>query len=154
MGMKLPRSLVAKLTGTPRPRAKRTPRPKPVAVLAPSSWVLFIPDYLPPSLNAMMGGHWRTKHKLKAECLELVTWYGRMIPKATSKRRVHLTLTRADKRHRRDEDSCWKSTLDALVRAGLLGDDNPDWCEVGGFMQTVGERVGTTVVLEEICDGD
>lgn len=156
MGMKLSKALMKQLgLCAPRKRAKPRPKPKPrpVALVGPpGSWSVVIPGYLPPSLNTLMHCHWRTKHKLKTEADALVAWYGRHVISATTKRRVLLTMVRAGRDRPMDDDNAKKAVLDALVKTGIIGGDDPTWVECPDPVQIAGEARELRIEIEE-CDG-
>lgn len=113
---------------------------------------LTIPDYIPPSLNAMFRVHWARRRIVKRECYDLIAGHAieQGIGQATGKRRVTVKLTLAGRRQVRDGDSTFKAVLDGLVKAGLLLDDGPAFCELMPLIQERGERVATTIVLEDV----
>lgn len=111
---------------------------------------LTIPNYLSPSLNQLIHCQWRKRAKLKKECLQLVTVYGRDIPRATGVRRVSLIFTLAPRNQVRDPDNQWKAVLDALVKCGLLIDDSREWCHLGAVENKRGKDRQTVVVLEDM----
>lgn len=114
--------------------------------------VLVIPNYLPPSLNALLRVHWAQRRRLKQECKDLVAAYAKMdgMKPATGKRKVSLQLTLTGRKQAFDADNIWKAVLDALVTAGLLVDDSPKWCETGEVAQARGSCCETRIVLEDV----
>jgi hypothetical protein len=119
---------------------------------APRRHVLTIPGWLPTRLNQLLG-NWRKAARLKRGDRELVTYYARQagIPPATGPRRVALRLTLAPRQRAADPDAFWKSSLDALVHAGLLLDDNRQGVELGSVTFTRGPARATTIVLENLA---
>jgi hypothetical protein len=67
-------------------------------------------------------------------------------------------LTLAPRQRACDPDAFWKSTLDALVHAGLLVDDNRQGCELGEVRFDRGTARRTVIVLADLeekrCSGD
>lgn len=110
-----------------------------------------IPDYLPPTLNVLLNRHWTVRHRASKECKSLVIAYSSLsrIPAATGKRRVSVTFS-SRRKIVSDEDARVKLLLDALVCAGLLVDDSPQWCELGRMQSVSGQVRETVVLLEEI----
>lgn len=158
MGIKLPKAFKQELLkkfGFARPRQKRShpereAGPKPVASPTPgATWVVVIPNYIPPTLNYLLGLHWSKRKAMKRECADFAGYFGKHVPKATGKRRVLLTYTRTGHKKEMDADNCKKIVLDALKKAGLIGDDSPEWCECPDPIQQRGEVNETTIVLEE-----
>ncbi len=133
----------------PRNPAARRKRPRtPAPVTEARVWTFELPDYLPPSLNDLLG-HWARRNRLKKECREFVGIYGFRVPKAAHKRTVTITLTRSGQQKERDADNIPKALLDALVQAGLLVDDSPAWCVCNPVVQVRGPVTATTITLEE-----
>jgi Holliday junction resolvase RusA-like endonuclease len=71
-----------------------------------------------------MKGHWSNGHQLKRVDRAMVAAYASRVPKAKGKRRVSLHIILDKGQRAPDPDSLWKSSLDALVHAGVLVDDN------------------------------
>lgn len=111
-----------------------------------------IKRWRPASLNQLMSGHWRAKHRLKLADRELVGMYAVQagVPKAEGKRRVSLEIVLQGRQQEADPDAYWKSLLDALVYAGLLVDDSREWCELGAVTYSRGDEGSTTIVLEDV----
>jgi hypothetical protein len=112
---------------------------------------LTIEGWHPARLNELLG-NWQRRARLKKHDRELVAGYAlvQRIPSATGKRRVSLLLTLAPGQRGADPDSFWKSTLDALVHAGLLLDDNRQAVELGDVRFTRGPARETTVIIEDL----
>jgi hypothetical protein len=111
-----------------------------------------VPNYLPPTLNAIMRGHLRTRMKKSRECHDLFGHYFKEsgIPKATCKRRVMLKLTLGPRRNTFDVDAPWKGTLDALTACGAILGDRPDQCEITPLQQVRGEQSACEILLEDM----
>ncbi len=89
----------------------------------------------------------------KADALRLmVEYHNSHAPKAQGKRRVSLRLLMAKGKRCPDRDAYWKSLLDGLVHAGMLVDDNPKHCELGGveFERSNNASFGTMITLEDV----
>ncbi len=82
----------------------------------------------PPSWNRIQGEHWRYRHSLKNEWAEEFGWLATKIPKNVK----HIYLAGEifyGIRVKRDADNplIWKFTQDALVTAGIIPDDTPEF---------------------------
>ncbi len=90
-----------------------------------------IPDWRPVSLNCLLRLHWASRNRLVKAEKKLVGMYFLQsgLPKATSKRRVEITVVYARKAGGKvqDSDNSLKNLLDSLVLAGALVDDSPEW---------------------------
>jgi hypothetical protein len=111
-----------------------------------------IPYWRPAALNTLMRSHWSTSGKLKKSDANIISAYAFCagIPKATGKRRVSLEITLTGLQRQTDPDSYQKSTLDGLVKCGMLLEDNAASVEWGGVSY---DRIGeakTTIVLEDL----
>jgi hypothetical protein len=115
-------------------------------------WEIAIDGWRPASLNELLrGGPWGA-HRLKKRDREYVALFANLarVPRATVRRRVSLRIVLPPKQRRWDGDALWKSLLDACVRAGLLKDDGPKWCELGEIVYQRGTSLATTIILEDI----
>jgi hypothetical protein len=118
----------------------------------PGRWDVFVDGWRPASLNELLrGGPWGA-HRLKRRDREYVALFANLarVPRATAKRRVSLRITLPKGQRRWDGDALWKSLLDALVHAGLLKDDNPKWCQIGGVEYLRGTTLSTAILLEDL----
>ncbi|MBY0527335.1 MAG: hypothetical protein K2R98_28320 [Gemmataceae bacterium] len=88
----------------------------------------------------------------KRQDKEMVGTYSRIagVPKAVGRRRVSLVVTLSRRQKRGDDDNWWKSLLDALVAAGQLVDDSPDWLERGSVAFQRGDPPATRIILEDL----
>jgi hypothetical protein len=113
--------------------------------------VLTVPNWHPARLNQWDGRHRSVRHRLKKADRVLLGWYARgaRVPPARGKRRVSLVIVLGPRQRAPDPDSFWKSTLDALVVAGLLVGDSPRWCELGTVAFRRGPQRRTEIVLED-----
>lgn len=114
-------------------------------------WEITIPHWRPAALNELMRGRWQAA-RLKARDRDVVAYWtwGRAIPRVTGKRRVSLRIMIPKRQRRWDIDAFQKSLLDALVHARVIIDDHPDDCEWGGVEYTRGDRLQTTIIVEEL----
>ena len=94
---------------------------------------LIIAGWTPARLHEWDGRHWSSRSRLKRADRAVVALAARVhgIPPAAGPRRVGLHLAGWPRGRLPDPDGFWKSTLDALVSAGLLVDDAPRWCALG-----------------------
>lgn len=113
-------------------------------------YVLEIPGWLPAPLNQLLG-HWAKAHRLKVKDREMIgkAWLAHGYPKATGLRTVHLYLIGGKNNRARDDDSSWKSTLDALVQCGALVDDSPAYARTGLVRHAKAEQPATFITLED-----
>lgn len=95
-----------------------------------TSHYIAIQDWHPTPVNKLLSGHWSKGHKLKKLDREYIAIAAKAIPQAMRKRQVILTIYLGKGQRGCDPDAYWKSTLDALVHAGLLKDDSPKYCEL------------------------
>ena len=109
-------------------------------------------SYLPCSLNRLMRMSWVVRRKiLFNEASEVrIAAFQQDIPRATGKRRVSVVLVLGPHNRQRDGDNCLKSLLDALVKAGLLVDDSPQWCDWMPPVFERGPKAATRVMLEDV----
>lgn len=123
MGMKLPTDVVRKCLELADNKPKTTPT---VGIQT-----LVIYGWHPSKLNQLMG-HWAQAARLKKADREKIAVVAATqgIAKADGKRKVHLRIVLGKGQRAGDVDCYWKSTLDALVAAGLLVDDSRKWCEI------------------------
>lgn len=113
---------------------------------------LTIAGWQPTRLNVLIHSHWRAAQKLKDfdTSVIMVEARSQRIPKAEGRRRVSLLITLAPRQRAGDVDAFWKSTLDALKRAGLIIDDNRQWCELAPVEFARGGAKATTITLEDL----
>jgi hypothetical protein len=127
-----------------------------VAAVSDGYYMLTLPGMLPLSMNERERAHYRTRMKelddIELEFARQAT--GLRIPPADGKRAVRVTIHKSKRSRRTDDpanrDSRAKSILDALVRTGLLVDDDDrhlDWLHVHE-----GERLDTKVTIVELWD--
>ena len=98
-------------------------------------WEVVVPSWTPPSLNKLLRMHWATRYRMGRVInrrIALACLVAK-VPPATVKRRVSITLGYARKCRALDEDNAVKLLLDALVKAGALVDDSPEWLERGPY---------------------
>jgi hypothetical protein len=112
---------------------------------------LTVPNWHPARVNELLG-HWRKAHRLKSADRNTVVLeaYRQGVPKARGKRRVHLEIVLGPGQRGADPDAFWKSSLDALVRAGLLVDDRKECVELAPVTFSRGERKATVITLTDL----
>jgi hypothetical protein len=115
--------------------------------------VVTIPGWHPTRLNRLIGCHWATAARLKKADRRRV-WVAvheaQVTIPARCKRRVTLRITLAPKQRGADPDAFWKSTLDALVAAKALTDDNRQGVELMPVEYVRGGARMTTLVIEDV----
>jgi len=115
---------------------------------------LTLRDWHPARLNQLTNGHWGARQRLKQRDQRAVFMNARLqgVPLAKGRRRVSLVITLKKGQRAADPDAYWKSSLDALVQAGLLKDDSPKWLELGTveYRRTKDSRFGATIILEDV----
>lgn len=107
-----------------------------------------IEDWHPAKVNSWDGRHWRVKHRIKKSDREMIFWYSRHIPPATSKRTVTLEIVLGKGERGGDPDSYWKSLLDALKASLAIKDDSKEWVELMPVTYSRGQKK-TIITLEE-----
>lgn len=115
---------------------------------------LVLRNWHPARLNELTSGHWGVRQRLKERDRHAVAMNSLLqgVPPAKGRRRVSLVITLKKGQRAADPDAYWKSSLDALVQAGLLKDDSPRWLELGtvAYQRTKSARFGTTIILEDV----
>ena len=117
-----------------------------------------IPNWHPSRLNQLLNSHWAKAGRLKKQDRKMIAAYAKMnrltgairVEGLGIKRRVELHLTLAPRQRAGDPDAYWKSTLDALVKCGLLVDDNRQWCEIVSPTFERGPAQATRITLTDI----
>lgn len=119
-----------------------------------STHVLEIDGWHPARKNEWEGRHWSVKNRIKAadKAVVFAANFNAGIPKATTKRRVRLTITLGPRQRGGDVDAYWKSLLDALKCAGLIIDDSKEWVETPPVEYVRGPKKATRIELEDIGD--
>lgn len=114
-----------------------------------------IPGFRPATINELTkkGNHFSASRLKKRDRLA-VALHSRHVPKAIRRRRVSVEVTLAGRMRVVDPDALHKSTLDALVAAGLLVDDSPAWVEIGPMVQIRGAAKATRIILDDLDDTD
>jgi Holliday junction resolvase RusA-like endonuclease len=125
-----------------------------------STTVLYLPKFLPTSLNKSVGRHWSVKAKQKNGDLEIVQHYAREqrlamtlhLDAALPARRVNVRMVLPKGQRAFDRDNILKGLLDALVQCGLLVNDSPRWCQIGQieYVRHDGGLRETFVILEDL----
>lgn len=111
--------------------------------------IITIPDYKVPSLNEYIGRKWPVGQKFKNECKQLMRAYSRHLPNASQRRRVDMHIVLGKGRRKMDKDNAYKLILDSLVYAGMLFNDNDQWCEIGDLTYSRGSPA-TIITLTDI----
>lgn len=115
--------------------------------------MISVPDWLPATLNEFMRQHWAVRRKTLSVAANLIAAYARLagVPQASGRRRVTLTFFCRGGRGRKsgDPDARLKVCLDALVRAGMLVDDDDRFCELAPRSRAYGPT-RTVITLEDV----
>jgi Holliday junction resolvase RusA-like endonuclease len=117
-----------------------------------ATYKLRIDRWQPATLNKLLGCHWASAARLKKTDKNMVGHYcnTNRVPLANGPREVRLTITLAPKQRAPDPDAYWKSTLDALVHAQMLIDDNRQYCRPGVVNFVRGTERSTLIELEDL----
>ena len=128
----------------------------------PIIYTIIIPRQIE-SGNVFAYGHWRTRIRDRDSWESFFTILARHVPKATGRRAVTITAYR---KRRVDEDnlsSGFKHGRDAMVRLGLLTDDNKKGCDFlyndcltlsdlnPLYLKKYGRIPITEILIEDIC---
>ncbi len=113
---------------------------------------IWIKSWHPTPLNKLLGNHWAKARRYKLNDKEMVGVYARQekVTAASGPRRVKLTIVLGKGQRACDPDAYWKSTLDALVHAGLLVDDNRQNVELDPVEFRRQRIWGTSIALEDL----
>ena len=113
---------------------------------------LRIERWQPAPLNSLINCHWATAARRKRVDKNMIAHYCKTarIPLAPGPREVSLLVTLGPKQRAPDPDSLWKSTLDALVHAGMLIDDNRQYVRQGSVDFERGSERATLITLTDI----
>jgi len=117
-----------------------------------------------PSLNALLRFHWAQRSKVKKQASE--GWMQAAVVHAVKAncyiaellahgepRKIDIKLYFKTRR-RRDPDNYLKVLLDALVRAGILADDNQEMCQTTIELLVDKERPRSEVTISEWEGGE
>lgn len=79
-------------------------------------WTLRIENWIPVSVNKLLGSHWGKRKRLKQMDMDLIIVMAKKagIPAATSRRSVHVHIVYPRKQRRYDTDNLCKSLLDGM----------------------------------------
>ncbi len=119
----------------------------------PKRYEISVPNYRPPTSNALFRAKFRGRMALERECRQLIRCYSRGVPQAAGKRRVSMAVTLAVRQRLPDADEqCYKAVLDALANCGLLIDDSRRWCECvpTEFVPSRQRQPHTLITLEDV----
>jgi len=105
---------------------------------------------VPATLNSLLV-HWAERGRLKRLDRQVIYFAAREagVPRATGRRRVSLDMTGWPRGKMPDPDAFWKSTLDALVAAGMLVDDDSKGVQLGTVTMSRGVP-RTLITLEDL----
>lgn len=148
-------SHVAMIEAPPKEKPAKKKRNRPVRNVAVSldmpSAVMFVPNWIPTSLNKSIRRHWSEASRQKKAEAALIGAAAKAqdVPPAGGKRRVDLHVILPPGRKKLDDDNAWKSVLDGLVKAKLLIDDRREWKENGDitYSRALDGVHGTMILL-------
>lgn len=111
-----------------------------------------IPKWRPTRDNELVYKHWASARRRKMDDADMIGTYVKSagIPRALCKRRVSLEITLAGRQKQTDPFAYCKSLFDALVKCGMLVDDNANLVEWGGTTYSRGDVGKTVIVLEDV----
>jgi Holliday junction resolvase RusA-like endonuclease len=115
---------------------------------------IVIPNWQPARLNQFADKSWHVRSRLKAADKNMVAHYARQADVAPpeGRRKVSLVVVLRKGQRAPDTDAYWKSLLDALVKAGVLIDDNRNGCLTGDveFQRSRDDGCETTIIVEDV----
>lgn len=109
-----------------------------------------IPNWLPTRINELLNVHWSKAHRRKQQDFHILSGYVTNTPKASSRRRMTMTIVLGKGMRTGDNDAYFKSILDALVKLKLLINDSPNWLDLQPVKFQRAERSATIIELEDI----
>lgn len=112
-------------------------------------YTLTIPNWHPTRLNQLLT-HWAVANKRKKSDYQLVWGYAHTLPKARGKRRLELTIILGPGQRAADPDAYFKVICDALVKLGLLTDDNRQGVELAPVIYRRGKEKATIIRLTDM----
>jgi hypothetical protein len=113
-------------------------------------WEVILPCQ-PPTLNELTRGTFRARMRLGSRFGSIVFVACRgVVPPATGKRRVGITIILGPRQKGADPDAYHKALGDALVRCWALRDDSRHWVEWLPVQYDRGPHRKTVIVLEDI----
>lgn len=119
---------------------------------------VWVPAWHPPSLNRFAGAHWTRLDRAKRSAADVIGVYfrqagGRPVTSTyRPRRRISLILSGALNKPP-DPDNLLKVFLDACVRAAVLVDDAPEWCEWTPPLIVKNGEYGTGFGVRDLGDG-
>jgi Holliday junction resolvase RusA-like endonuclease len=116
---------------------------------------LRIERWSPTPLNKLMRGTIHARIRFERIDRNIIMGYclHNRIPRAQGRREVSIKITLPPRGRESDVDALWKSTLDGLVRAGMLIDDHRKYCKIGEVTYERGEELSTLIELTDL-EGD
>jgi hypothetical protein len=116
------------------------------------TYKLIIENWHPTRLNQLIGCNPYTAGRRKKVDKNVICGYclENRIPVAQGPREVSLLITLAPKQRAADPDAYWKSTLDGLVEARMLIDDNRHFVRHGPVGFERGKRRATCITLTDL----
>lgn len=116
--------------------------------------MLEINGWQPTTTNRLLRANRYERSRLIYQDAEMILRFAQShgIIRAVARRRVTLVIryNQHTKSGRVDPDALYKSGLDGLVQAGLLVDDDHEWCELGTPRYEIAQRKGIVFILEDL----
>ena len=121
---------------------------------------IYVPGWIPASLNKSQGRHWSVKSKAKKSdrvAIADAVLFSGIRPHSGKRRCVSMFLILPPGKRCPDDDNLWKGALDGLVYAGVLFNDSPTWVKRGTLTYARGivhpgdaNPQGTFIVVEDL----
>ena len=121
---------------------------------------IYVPGWIPASLNKSQGRHWSVKSKSKkadrVAIADAVLFSG-IRTHGRKRRCVSMFLILPPGKRCPDDDNLWKNVLDGLVHSLVLFNDSPTWVKRGTLTYARGivhpgdvNPMGTFIVVEDL----
>ena len=121
---------------------------------------IYVPGWMPRSLNPSQGHHWAVKAKYKKAdrtAIADAVLFGGTRRHGNRRRRVSMTIILPPGKRCPDDDNLWKGVLDGLVHAGVLFNDSPTWVQRGKITYARGivhpgdaDPLATFIIVEDL----
>ena len=127
------------------------PVPSRTASRVPGTWVVTIDGWHPPTVNALMRGHWSKRARIKKNAVHRIVLACREIgvPVAQGRRKVLITVSVPNMSRQPDPDNVPKCLLDGLSTYGALIDDQAKYVDCPTPVIVKGPK-STTLVISDI----
>lgn len=114
-------------------------------------WTIRIPNWLPLSVNKLLGMHWGKRSKAKQVGYDIVAAYAKRggVTAAKNPRSIHCHVVYPPGSRRLDHDNMNKVFLDSCVKAGIIYNDSPGWLTKNTWSDSRGEELVTYITITE-----